>query len=350
MLDLHFTVPALARTRFAISPLDQILGGSAGAEHPCVGPSVTRDRWWRRVRQHVPYQAAPFLELINASLTAVPDFLAVNVDSGHRKLADELDAVLAVTEGDLRQDLAFYGAGRDLPPIVRDLREGGSRQLRRVTDGIWALFQSCFAPDWSDIQRVLKADIAHHSRSAAEAGFGAMLDAVHPLTVWRSDGVLRIPVHATDDEFDLDGRGLELRPNFFLTGIAAVLGGQRPATLMYPLPARPPESTTARRADGLALLIGVTRAKALRSIGRGPCTTTLLSQRIGLSTATASAHATALRAAGAITTERTGTQVRHTLTPLGEDLLLNNPEPPARPLRRAVAAPTAAGGRGTGGG
>ncbi|MEV7597233.1 winged helix-turn-helix domain-containing protein [Kitasatospora sp. NPDC089797] len=330
MLDLRFTVSDLARTRFTISPMDQILGGTAGAGHHCVGPSGARDRWWRRVRQRVPYQATPFLELVNASLRAVPDFLAVDADAGRRTLTDELDALLAVTDGTLRQDLAFHGDGRELAPIVRDLREGGARPLRRVADGVWALFRSCLAPDWPDIQRVLRADIAQHARSAAEAGPGAMLGALHAQALWRPEGVLRIPVQAADEEFDLGGRGLELRPNFFLTGVAAGLEGRQPPVLLYPVCVPHPDPAAVRRVDGLALLIGGTRARALRSIGRGPCTTTLLSDRIGLSPATASAHATVLRAAGAITTERAGTEVRHALTQLGRDLLLHNPEPAVR--------------------
>ncbi|MGF1425940.1 ArsR/SmtB family transcription factor [Kitasatospora sp. LaBMicrA B282] len=59
-------------------------------------------------------------------------------------------------------------------------------------------------------------------------------------------------------------------------------------------------------------------------MGRNPCSTSQLAQRLGVTSPSASAHATALRTAGAITTEREGRQVRHALTRLGYDLLLNN--------------------------
>ncbi|MFD5468191.1 ArsR/SmtB family transcription factor [Kitasatospora sp. NPDC127059] len=334
MLELRFTVPDVARTRLTVSPLDQILGGTAGVQYRCVSATSVRDRWWRGARRHVPHRAAPFLELVNAGPGVLPDFLAVSIDSCHRRLVDELDVILAVTEDSLCQDLALYGNGPDLPAVVRDLRDGGPRRLRQVTDGIWALFRSCFASDWPDIQRALTADIAGLSRAAAEVGTGAMLEAVHPGAVWRADGVLRIPAHALHDRFALDGQGLELRPNFFLTSVAAALDGRQPAALLYPVRVPPPDPGTVRKADGLVLLVGATRARALRSIGLGPCTTTLLGERIGLSPASASAHATALRAAGAITTERVGTEVRHALTPLGQDLLLHNPEPVVSGLRR----------------
>ncbi|MFJ8297128.1 ArsR family transcriptional regulator [Streptomyces sp. NPDC094447] len=55
-----------------------------------------------------------------------------------------------------------------------------------------------------------------------------------------------------------------------------------------------------------------------------PRTTTDLARRTGVSNATASAHAAALRGAGLITTTRTGRSVHHERTPLGA-LLLADP-------------------------
>ncbi|MFF3072783.1 ArsR/SmtB family transcription factor [Kitasatospora sp. NPDC057936] len=318
----------MARTTFAVSSMDQIIGGIAGAEHHCVGASLGRARWWRRMRQHVPHQADRLLELVNASFEGVPDFLVANVESGRQGLADELDAIVALPESRIRRDLDFYGDDPGLPPIVRELRDGGTRGLRLIADGAWALFRSCFAADWPDIRRLLGADIAHRSRAAAEAGTGVMLERLHPQTRWRTGEVLQLTVHGLNEGWDLDGRGVELRPNIFLTSITALPTEHPAATVLYPSRARPAGGTVARRTDGLAGLMGATRARALRAIGLGPCTTAELSRRLGLSPASASAHATVLRVAGVITTEREGRQVRHDLTPLGHDLLLNNPEPP----------------------
>ncbi|MFI9030020.1 ArsR/SmtB family transcription factor [Streptomyces sp. NPDC053560] len=66
--------------------------------------------------------------------------------------------------------------------------------------------------------------------------------------------------------------------------------------------------------------MGRTRLALLRSLDQ-PRTTTGLAQRVGVSNATASAHASALRAAGLISTTRTGRSVRHTRTALAELLL-----------------------------
>ncbi|MGW1074833.1 ArsR/SmtB family transcription factor [Streptomyces sp. NPDC002537] len=342
MLELSFGVADMARVRFGVSPIDQVISGVAGAEHHCVGESVNRDRWWRQARRHVPRQAAPVFDLVNASFEGVPDFLFPHGEDGCRRLVDELDAMLAVPETVFHESLAFYGREPGLPRIVEELRDGGTRGLRRIADGVWAMFQACFAPDWPDIQRLLQADVAHHARTAAEAGTGAMLAGLHPQLAWRDDGVLQCATPEWDAAFDLRGRGLELHPNVFLQGVTAGLAEHRPPMMMYPVGARPPEHTPTHRTDGLANLIGPARARALRAIGQSPCTTMQLAERLGVTSPSASAHATALRTAGVITTEREGRQVRHALTPLGHGLLFSNPvfgDPMAGEPAMSVSSP-----------
>ncbi|AUG81508.1 hypothetical protein CFP65_6884 [Kitasatospora sp. MMS16-BH015] len=326
MLELCFGVADMARTTFTVSPMDQVLGGLAGAGHSCVSGSIRRDRWWRRVRPLVPLEAAPLLDLINASPAGIPDFLCTEGGPGLRSLGDELDAMLATPDVRIRADLDFYGDQPGLPPIVRQLREEGARALRPVAEAARAVFRSCLAPDWSDIQRRLGADIARRSRTAADTGTGTMLADLQPRAHWHGDDVLRLPT-AWDAHWELGGRGAELRPNLFLHTLTGQSDKGRAAVLMYP-GCSGPQPAAAPDTDGLALLLGPSRARAVRAVGQGPCTTAALATRLSLSPATASAHATALRAAGIIATQREGRQVRHELTPLGHDLLLHNPARP----------------------
>jgi DNA-binding transcriptional ArsR family regulator len=99
----------------------------------------------------------------------------------------------------------------------------------------------------------------------------------------------------------------------------------RPAGLFYPTtpavaPSAPPGHT-----DSLPAVLGPARARALRTIARGPCTTMDLAAALGIAPPSASAHTNTLRAAGLISTTRQGKSVRHALTPLGHDLLGANP-------------------------
>ncbi|MFD8751957.1 ArsR/SmtB family transcription factor [Kitasatospora sp. NPDC059577] len=329
MITLRFGVADLARTRFVVSPLDHLMAGAARlGVHQCVG--LRSERWWRGVRRNVPYRAGRFLDLVNASALGVPSFMAADLDAVRRQLTDELDAVLAVPQHAVEEDLAAFGGAAGLPDALARLLDDGSRGLREVSDGAWALFRSCLAPDWPEIRRALEADIAARSRTAARSGLGTMLDSLHPNAVWRDEGVLECTLADQEGTFDLGGRGLELRPNYFLQhGIGLLVGQDRQSLLMHPVgapPAEPQPRPTA--ADGLAAVLGPARARVLRAIAGSPCSTTELAHQLGVTPPSASAHATALRGAGLIVTQRQGKQVRHTLTEVGHDLLLDNPRPP----------------------
>ena len=86
-----------------------------------------------------------------------------------------------------------------------------------------------------------------------------------------------------------------------------------------PLAAWTSGETVAHR-DGLALLLGRTRAQALAALAE-PCTTGELARRIGVSPATVSHHTSVLRAAGLISSHRNGVKILHRLTPRGSALL-----------------------------
>ncbi|MFE5583897.1 MarR family transcriptional regulator [Kitasatospora sp. NPDC056531] len=328
MLALRFGVADLANTRFAVSPLDHLLTGTAqSGVHECLG--LRRDRWWREIRRHVPHRAAPFLDLVNASTAGVPNFMGADLDAVRRQLTDELDAVLAVPQQTFEQDLAMYGSEAELPAALARLRDDGTRGLRRITDGAWALFRSCLAPHWPEIRRQLEADIADRARTTARSGAGAMLDSLHRNARWRDEGVLECALGDLSGDFALGGRGLELRPNYFVqNGIGLLLAEGRQSLLVYPLASRGAAAAkpSPAAADGLAAVLGPARARALRAIEGGPCSTTELARLLGITPPSASAHAAALRAAGLITTQREGKQVRHALSEVGRDLLLDNPE------------------------
>jgi DNA-binding transcriptional ArsR family regulator len=71
--------------------------------------------------------------------------------------------------------------------------------------------------------------------------------------------------------------------------------------------------------DGLARLLGASRAAVLSDLG-APRSTTELAERLDLSPATASHHLAALRDAGLVTGRREGRAVLYVRTPLGDGL------------------------------
>ncbi|MGH3380833.1 MAG: ArsR/SmtB family transcription factor [Actinoallomurus sp.] len=68
-------------------------------------------------------------------------------------------------------------------------------------------------------------------------------------------------------------------------------------------------------------MLGRTRAAVLQALSGRVGTTGDIARRLGISMASASEHASLLRAAGLVVSERSGNTVRHRLTSLGFDLL-----------------------------
>ena len=148
----------------------------------------------------------------------------------------------------------------------------------------------------------------------SQHGLRAALAGIHPRSRWNGT-TLEIDVPG-DSEHAPEGRGLIVIPSTFWTGRPMVADPpDGPQTLVYPaltpLPLVEPET-----GDGLAALLGRTRAEILQVLTE-PHTTTELARKLGISGATASVHAKTLRGAGLIATRRAGKAVTHTTTSLG---------------------------------
>jgi DNA-binding MarR family transcriptional regulator len=102
-----------------------------------------------------------------------------------------------------------------------------------------------------------------------------------------------------------------------------------PPVLVYPIDEDLRQWTTQRGYRPLESLLGRTRASVLHAINIG-ATFTQLARKLGVSTASVSRHAAALRDAQLIASHRHGAAVLHTLTQLGTDLLRTSHHPKGR--------------------
>jgi DNA-binding transcriptional ArsR family regulator len=203
---------------------------------------------------------------------------------------------------------------------MRDLADGRSGAIGTLATAIGAYEQMALAPHWPVIAAAVEADRARRAMAVLDGGCEGLLASLRPAMRWNS------PVLEADFPFDqelhLDGRGLLLVPSYFCWEVPITLVDPgRPPVLVYPID-HPGGmlGAAAAGAGALAALIGRTRASVLASIGAG-CTTTELSRRTGVSAASASQHATVLRAAGLVDTRRDRNAVLHSLTPSGTALL-----------------------------
>jgi DNA-binding transcriptional ArsR family regulator len=186
-------------------------------------------------------------------------------------------------------------------------------------------------PYWPSILAHLEAERSRLSRAMAEHGVGQMLATLHPRVRWRPPFLDVDAGGQPSDQSEpvVTGRAsVALVPSAFCIDRPRVLQSDErlPCLVIYPTVRSLEDATSVwvrelpRDHHALASLLGRTRACALEAIA-DTCSTTELAHRIGVSPATASHHAAALRSAGLVASHRNGIATRHRLTALGTALL-----------------------------
>ena len=341
MARFNFTADDVARTRFspAAAPVVETmlimteLRGQAAWPSRRGGP-----RWLAEARAAFPGTSRPLLDLLSPC-TPWPDFL----DSFAPDLKEGLEEVRATPRAVLRSQLGdawSHRAGRP-PTWVRNLAEGDRESVELVVKALHDLHRAVVEPRWDGALAAFQAEVARRIPVLAARGHEELFASLHPRLRWRENGLDRT---GFDGEYDLHGLGLVLMPSPFWTGeplFSISHDGRRPHVLIYAahprgFHGRPtvPDALTADpgAGDGLAALLGPTRAAVLRALA-APRGTAELAGVVGISPASASEHAKVLRDTGLIETSREGRAVRHSLTPLGRTMLGQLPAANGRPGR-----------------
>ncbi|MFF0724825.1 helix-turn-helix domain-containing protein [Streptomyces sp. NPDC004134] len=326
MLRVHFTGADLARTRIAEGPdplWETVLSVHQLTEQR---PDPALRAWRTRECRH-GRAALRMLRPVMPPRGYFPDFLTPAASLGG--LESGIDAVLSTPRQRLRAELARLVERATPPAWMRPLAEGEPDSLRRLGRALRAYHASVLRPAWPWIGRRTEHDRLWRAQTQSVAGTDAMLRTFGSLLRWRPP-VLTVD-YPVDRDLHLDGRGLVLVPSYFCRRLPVALAdGALPPILVYP--ARPPGvrgtggAERAAGAEGLAQLLGHTRAAVLQSLG-GLCTTSELARRAGVSASSASEHAAVLRRAGLITSTRFRNRVHHSLTPLGTALLAGDTVP-----------------------
>ena len=242
-----------------------------------------------------------------------PDFLT---PPGARTVGDGIAAVLETPERVLAADVAELAAqGTRVPPWLRRLADGEPRELRRLGAALHDYYRQCLAPDWPAVRHAVARDRRRLESSLERGGPQLLLSTLHPDITW-SPPVLqvRFPV---EQQLHLDGRGLRLLPTFFAHGMPTTYKDPGlPPVLVYSI-GHTSLNSGAESGPSLAALLGQTRARVLMTVAITRCNTSELAELTDISLATASQHASILRASGLITSARVGKSQIHEITPLG---------------------------------
>ena len=336
MVTFPFTVDDLARTRFAISPLWELITSLQMLQD--AGRAAAHIAW---VREAMP--VARKLDLAVAlRLTPtqgyMPYFLTPPPTTPVATFEDELETLCATPAATVRGDVGrLFGAGR--PPALLDpLLAHPRRELKRMAAVLAEFWELTLEPHWPRIRALLEADLAYRARCLTERGAAGLFTDLHGSVVWEND-VLELRDSACEGPHSLGGKGLLLVPSAFQW--------QRPATIVDP----PWQPTLLYPARGVGLLweqpdqldadtqlagvLGATRAHLLTALD-APRSTTALAAQIDLSAGGVSQHLSALKDAGLVSGTRHGRSVLYVRTPLAEQMVgtSGGPTPPRPPRAR----------------
>ncbi|MEV4820351.1 helix-turn-helix transcriptional regulator [Micromonospora sp. NPDC049274] len=251
----------------------------------------------------------------------LPDF--VTPLDGLESLAAGLEAIRATPACRVRAEATASYAGVSATPLRRRFAAADPEVLDLFGGAVASWFDAVLAPLWPDLVSTHRQQVTLASQRLAQHGLAGLFAGLHPAIRWR-EPVLEVRTWWSGDVVGT-GHGVILLPSPFagLRPRVLVQPG-RPILLVYPAPM--PIRGDAPEGDPLGRLLGATRAAVLRRLaGEGGLTTTALSRAVGVSLSSASEHATALRAAGLVVSEREGGTVRHHVTPLGAGLLSVGP-------------------------
>jgi len=314
----------LARTRFAVSPLWELVHALRAVAQPERGRGPAQP-WVERARDryaHLRREAD-----VEAVLALQPpgygaDFVAPAPRGVATTVEELLDEVRATPLAQARHEIgAALGRGPGPSARVRAVlaRDDVTGYLADVLALAW---RRLLAPDWPQLQAILERDVVHRAGRLARGGWAAALGDVHA-DVRYADGNVELAAHTDQEDVDLAGRGLLLMPSVFVwPRVAYGFDPPWPPVLIYP--ARgvaalwSPEPSGAP--GGLARLLGPTRAAVLAALDE-PASTTQLAAALHLSIGGVGDHLAALRAAGVVGRARTGRSVLYTRTPAGDALV-----------------------------
>ncbi|MCT2590582.1 ArsR family transcriptional regulator [Streptomyces sp. N2-109] len=324
MLELEFTAADLARTRFALSPLWEVVASvrvlKRPAEHPLLRP-------WSALAG--PALAASGVDwgllsgLVPVPTRLIPGFVCPPPSTPVPDLGVELATLRATPPEAVREGVDALPAPRTAE--IAALRENPGRELGRLADGIAHYWDVALAPHWPRIRTLLESDVLHRARRLAEGGTQRLFDDLDPQVSWE-EGTLRLAHRHVSGVRGLGGRGLLLVPSAFIWprifSVTSLAGSGGQPALRYPPRAvgtlwQPAHTTPS---EALAQVLGRSRATLLAELESPECTTEL-ARRSGLSPGGVSQHLKLLHAAGLVSAHRAGHRVLYARTVRGEALL-----------------------------
>ncbi len=333
MVILDLTVSDLARIRFAVSPLGQLIGALIVLAGRTLPPGIGE---WRDEKLSAfedlrggDEVLAAFVDLVRVT-RYVPDCVSPPPRRNVSTFAQELAVLRAMSAESMRADLRRSETIRIPGRPVRSPVWDHPHLPARLASALELAWEELIAADWPVVKALLERDITYRAGIVAMHGLAAAFEDLDDALRWDASGELAI--RGRDPTRHLPrGSGLWLVPNAF-GGDWLCLDPPRGYALTYP--ARGTADLTEPRAVApshvpLERLIGRSRAALLRRLEQ-PATTSQLSAELRMTIGAVGDHLAVLRDNRLVTRSRAGRSVLYRRTSRG-DALVEPLEAPSRP-------------------
>lgn len=309
----------LLRTRFAISPLIEIVAATYVLRRP--GQFPEHRAWIEAAAPRVTALDLGLLYAVNPlGRTVWPNFNAPPPHHPHPRIEDELRRV-ATTDPEVVSADLHRAFPEGIPAEARPLVDDTEVALAALVDQMRVFWEVALAPWWPRMSAFLESEIAARARRLVGEGGESAFTGLDPHITWDGRALTLASAKPASRTLDLGGRGLLLMPSVLAFDAWPRTDAPWEPALTY----QPPGvgdlwSAEAAATDALADLIGRRRAVLLRSLDR-PASTRTLAETTGWSPGGVNTHLTVLRRGGLATRRRAGREVIYSRTAAGDALV-----------------------------
>ena len=320
MTVLRLSTQALARSRFALSPLAETLGALRVLSDPCTDPWVHTWHTEHAPRLRAALDADPFhrgfVDLVLAGKW-LPHLVVHPPEGGMTTtLATELHTLAATPDtavfADFQDTVRRTATDDDLTWLE------GRDWAPRIAALLHEVWTQHVLPDWPRRRSLLERDVTHRAGLLAAHGWPRALDRMSRRSAWIGTDAIRFSdQHGPDRIVGPDG--MLFVPVTAARGTWLCEGPGLPPALVYPARGTAAQAPSAAD-DALDRLVGRGRARLLRELDQ-PATSTELAAALTASFGTVGGHLAVLRDAGLVSGTRSARRVIYRRTELGDRLL-----------------------------
>jgi DNA-binding transcriptional ArsR family regulator len=307
MITAPFHAEAMARLRFAISPMIELVTSLKALEDAAT--ETLHLPWAQEAREQTADLDLSALNALSGSNRYNPDFIHPLPTGPTLDFECGLAAMLAMPAELIESEVRFAYREHPLPAVLEPFLENPRAAVRGLSELMASYWERALSPHWQRVRSLLEQDVQYRARQIADGGTRRLFADLHDAVRW-DDGVLYID-QCDDATLDLDERGLLLIPSAFRQSKVMVVSAPRwQPTLIYPArgvgmlwepaPAAPP--------DALAKLVGRNRAALLLALDF-PRSTGQLAEVVGVSNGGVSQQLSILADAGLVRRRRVARHV-----------------------------------------